>query len=142
MDDAEAEGRRWQSDQVLIESVGQGALTGRASTGSTVASLAAEMSGAYAPPLYGVLVAARRADGQPPAGWYPEERLTLPEAIRGFTYDAAYAAFEEESRGTIEPGKLADFTILEQNPYDVAPSQLFELKVKYTVVGGEIVYPK
>jgi predicted amidohydrolase YtcJ len=95
-------------------------------------------------PFFGIYSAVTRQDqaGQPPTGWYPEQRLTLPEAIRGFTYDAAYAAFEEESRGTIEPGKLADFTIIEQNPYDVAPSQLFKMKVKYTVVGGEIVYPE
>lgn len=74
------------------------------------------------------------------ANWYPEEKLTLAEAIRGFTLDAAYAAFEEESRGTIEPGKLADLTIVHGNPYAIAPESLGDVRVKMTVVGGEVVH--
>nr|MDP9362399.1 amidohydrolase family protein [Acidobacteriota bacterium] len=78
--------------------------------------------------------------GNPADGWYPDQRLTLPEAIRGFTSDAAYAAFEESSRGTIEPGKLADLTIVEGDLYSASASQLFATKVRYTVVGGEVVF--
>ena len=62
------------------------------------------------------------------------------EAIRGFTKDAAYAAFEENSRGTIEPGKLADLTIVEGDLYSMPQSELFKARVRYTVVGGEIMY--
>ncbi len=88
-------------------------------------------------PWFGIYSAVTRQDqrGNPPGGWYPEQKLTLAEAIRGFTLDAAYAAFEESSRGTIEPGKLADFTIV-----DIDERQLFKTKVRYTVVGGEVVY--
>ena len=93
-------------------------------------------------PFFGIYAAVTRQDqkGWPAAGWYPEQKLTLGEAIRGFTSDAAYAAFEETSRGTIEPGKLADFTIIEGNVYTMPQSELFKAKVRYTVVGGEIVY--
>ncbi|HYM61459.1 MAG TPA: amidohydrolase [Thermoanaerobaculia bacterium] len=93
-------------------------------------------------PFFGIYSAVTRQDqkGQPEGGWYPTQRLTLAEAIRGFTKDAAYAAFEEDSRGSIEPGKLADFTIVHENPYEIPSSQLWRMTVKYTVVGGEIVY--
>jgi predicted amidohydrolase YtcJ len=93
-------------------------------------------------PFFGIYSAVTRQDQQdnPPVGWFPDQKLTLPEAIRGFTSDAAYAAFEEPSRGTIEPGKLADLTIVEGDLYAAPQSQLFATKVRYTVVGGEMVY--
>jgi hypothetical protein len=93
-------------------------------------------------PFFGIYAAVTRQDqkGWPAGGWYPDQKLTLAEAIRGFTLDAAYAAFEEKSRGTIEPGKLADFTVVEGNLYSMPPSELFKAKVRYTVVGGHIVY--
>ena len=91
-------------------------------------------------PWFGIDSAVTRQNhqGQPPGGWYPEQKLTLAEAIRGFTLDAAYAAFEEDSRGTIEPGKLADFTIVDGDVY--ASSSLFATKTRMTVVGGDVVY--
>ena len=93
-------------------------------------------------PFFGLYSAVTRQDqqGNPPGGWYPDQKLTLAEAIRGFTADAAYAAFEESSRGTIEPGKLADLTIVEGDLYVMPPSQLFSTTVRYTVVGGDVVY--
>jgi predicted amidohydrolase YtcJ len=93
-------------------------------------------------PFFGIYAAVTRQDqkGWPAGGWYPDQRLTLAEAIRGFTKDAAYAAFEENSRGTIEPGKLADLTIVEGDLYAMPQSELFKAKVRYTVVGGEIIY--
>ncbi len=93
-------------------------------------------------PFFGLYSAVTRQDqkGNPAGGWYPGQKLTMAEAIRGFTSDAAYAAFEESSRGTIEPGKLADLTIVDGDLYAAPQSQLFATKVKYTVVGGEVVY--
>ena len=93
-------------------------------------------------PFLGIHAAVTRQDAKnwPEGGWYPGERLTLNEAIKGFTYDAAYAAFEESTRGTIEPGRLADFTIVEGDPFTTDPTELDSMKVRYTVVGGEIVY--
>ena len=93
-------------------------------------------------PFFGIYAAVTRQDQKqwPAGGWYPSERLTLAEAIRGFTADAAYAAFEEKSRGTIEPGKLADFTIVEGDLYATPAADLYKTKVLYTVVGGEVVF--
>jgi predicted amidohydrolase YtcJ len=93
-------------------------------------------------PFFGIYAAVTRQDqkGWPAGGWYPDQKLTLAEAIRGFTKDAAYAAFEENSRGTIEPGKLADLTIIEGDLFAMPQSDLFKAKVRYTVVGGDIVY--
>ena len=93
-------------------------------------------------PFFGIYAAVTRQDqkGWPEGGWYPSQRLTLAEAIRGFTSDAAYAAFEEGSRGTIEPGKLADFTIVDDDLFAMPTSDLWRAKVRATVVGGEMVY--
>jgi len=93
-------------------------------------------------PFFGIYSAVTRQDqsGNPAGGWFPDQRLTLAEAIRGFTSDAAYAAFQEDSRGTIEPGKLADFTIVDGDFYSAPASTLFKTKVRYTIVGGEVVY--
>jgi hypothetical protein len=68
------------------------------------------------------------------------EALSLAEAIRGFTSDAAFAAFQEQSRGTIEPGKLADFTIVEGNVFAAPARDLYKTRVTHTVVGGVVVY--
>jgi len=94
-------------------------------------------------PFFGIYSAVTRQDqqGNPPGGWYPDQRLTLAEAVRGFTSDAAYAAFEEASRGTIEPGKLADFTVVAGDFYAMPHAELFRTKVKATVVGGAVVFP-
>lgn len=93
-------------------------------------------------PWFGIYSAVTRQNhqGEPAGGWYPEQKLTLAEAIRGFTLDAAFAAFEDSSRGTIEVGKLADFTIVDGDVY--ASTSLFATKTRMTVVGGEVVYAK
>jgi predicted amidohydrolase YtcJ len=93
-------------------------------------------------PFHGLFAAVTRQDqkGHPDGGWYPSQKLTLAEALRGFTIDAAYAAFEESSRGTIEPGKLADFTIVEGNFFETPAEDLWKAKVRATVVGGDVVY--
>ena len=95
-------------------------------------------------PFFGIYAAVTRQDQKayPEGGWYPKERLTLAEAIRGFTSDAAFAAFEESTRGTIEPGKMADFTIVDRNPYDTPAAELFKLQPVFTIVAGEVVYSK
>jgi predicted amidohydrolase YtcJ len=93
-------------------------------------------------PFFGIYAAVTRQDQKswPAGGWYPDQKLTLPEAIRGFTADAAYAAFEEGTRGTIEPGKLADLTIVDGDFFAAPQSELFRTKVRMTVVGGRVVY--
>ncbi len=68
------------------------------------------------------------------------ERITLYEALKLFTVNAARIGFEEQLKGKIEPGKLADFTVLSDNPYSVKPEEVGEIKVEMTIVGGQIVY--
>jgi predicted amidohydrolase YtcJ len=98
----------------------------------------------YVNPFFGIYSAVTRQDheGKPAEGWYPGERLTLAEALRGFTLDAAWAGFDEKTRGTIEPGKLADFTIVEGDFFADPVARLWDAKVRCTVVGGEIVWTR
>jgi len=69
------------------------------------------------------------------------ERITLYEALKLFTVNGARIGFEEHLKGSIEPGKLADFTVLSDNPYAVKPEEVGKIKVEMTIVGGKIVFP-
>jgi predicted amidohydrolase YtcJ len=93
-------------------------------------------------PWHGIHAAVTRKDlsGHPPGGWYPDQRLTIEEALRGFARGAAYAAFEETRRGTIAPGMDADLTITSTDPTSSDPQQLHATKVLYTIVGGKIAH--
>ncbi|MEE9270942.1 MAG: amidohydrolase [Candidatus Krumholzibacteria bacterium] len=93
-------------------------------------------------PLWGVYAAVTRQDHSewPEGGWYPDERMTVYEAIEGFTTAAAFASFEEHLKGSIEPGKFADFTIVDHDLFEIAPGEILETSVRYTIVGGKVVY--
>ncbi len=93
-------------------------------------------------PLVGLHTAVTRQDldNRPEGGWIPEQRLTLPEAISGYTLDAAFASFEEDIKGSIEVGKLADLAVLSQDLFKVLPRKIAETEVMMTLVGGEVVY--
>jgi len=71
-----------------------------------------------------------------------EERLTVEEALKTYTLNAAYASFDEDKRGTIEAGKLADLTMLSDDPLAVAADRIKQIKVDMTIVGGKIVYAR
>jgi predicted amidohydrolase YtcJ len=73
---------------------------------------------------------------------WPEESITLEEAIRVYTLNGAYASFEERIKGTLEPGKLADVVVLETDLRSVQPEELGRVRVDYTIVGGRIVYAR
>jgi hypothetical protein len=70
----------------------------------------------------------------------PEFRLTPEEALRAVTLDAAWQTFDEKIKGSIEAGKLADFTILSENPLSVAPEKIKDIQVKEVIMGGKSVY--
>ena len=97
-----------------------------------------------ADPLWGIHAAVTRKDmkGKPRGAFYPNERITVEEAVRMFTVGGAYAAFQEGQKGTLEPGKLADFVVLSGDPFRVAPDEIKDLGVEMTVVGGEVEYQK
>jgi predicted amidohydrolase YtcJ len=93
-------------------------------------------------PFYGIYAAITRQDaqGKPEGGWYPEQRMTLEEALRGYTIEAAYAEFEENQKGSIEKGKLADLIVISKDPTAIAPVELLGISVLKTFVAGKLVY--
>ena len=70
----------------------------------------------------------------------PQEKLAPMEALRAYTINGAYASFEENIKGSIEPGKLADMVVLSENPLEFDPWEIRNIKVEKTIIGGEIVY--
>ncbi len=95
-------------------------------------------------PMLGLYAAVTRQTlkGQPATGWFPGERISIEDAIRAYTYNTAYANFEEEIKGSIEAGKLADLTVLSKNLLRVSPNEYLTTEVVYTIVGGKIVYQR
>ena len=79
-------------------------------------------------------------EGTPPGGWLPRQRITLKQAIDGYTLGAAFAGFREKSEGSIETGKLADLIVVSQNLFEIPVTRIHDTKVLYTLVGGKIVY--
>jgi predicted amidohydrolase YtcJ len=92
--------------------------------------------------MRGIHVAVNRTtvEGTPRGGWYPEGRISLEAALRHFTRDAAYAAFLEEQVGTLRAGMLADFVVLDRDPFALPTDSLFTVQVERTVVGGRMTY--
>jgi len=95
-------------------------------------------------PMYGLYAATTRKTltGEPEGGWFPEEIISIEEAIRAYTVHTAYANFEEDIKGSITPGKLADIAVLDQNLLEIDPANLPEVNTLYTIVDGKIVYER
>jgi hypothetical protein len=96
-------------------------------------------------PVYGLYAAVSRQTlkGEPRPGWFPDQRLTIEEAIEAYTKGPAWASFEEDVKGTLEPGRYADLAVFDTNLVEVgqnAPARLLEAKVLYTIAGGKVVY--
>jgi len=93
-------------------------------------------------PLRGFYAAITRQDrdGNPPGGWFSDQRMSREEALKSWTLDGAYAAFEETTKGSLTPGKLADFVMLSRDIMKATPSEILKTRVTLAVVGGEVVY--
>lgn len=93
-------------------------------------------------PFYGLHAAVTRTDheGRPAGGWHPEQAMTLVEAFRAFTLDAAYAQHQEGAIGSLEPGKWADFILIDRDLFQIPPADIWKIKVEQTWVGGRRVY--
>ena len=79
-------------------------------------------------------------EGQPQGGWIPQQRISVAQAIAGYTINAAYAGHREKTEGSLEPGKLADLIIVSQNPFEIDPLRIGKTQVILTMVGGRVVY--
>jgi predicted amidohydrolase YtcJ len=95
-------------------------------------------------PLYGVYAAVTRRtlDDKNPGGWIPEQKISVEETVRAFTWGSAYAEFQENWKGTLEPGKLADFVILSEDIFSIDPTKIRDVTVLKTVVGGKLVFER
>jgi predicted amidohydrolase YtcJ len=93
-------------------------------------------------PLIGIYSAATRQkiDGSPLGGWYPNERISVEEAVKAYTINAAFASGEEAIKGSIQVGKLADLVVLSKNIFTIPKNEIPDVKVDMTVFDGTIVY--
>jgi predicted amidohydrolase YtcJ len=93
-------------------------------------------------PLTSLYAAVTRAtlDGKHPRGWFPEQKLTVAEAIEAYTLGSAYAEFQEKDKGSIAVGKLADMILLSDDVFAIEPEAIRNVTVELTIVGGRVVY--
>ncbi|HEU4413574.1 MAG TPA: amidohydrolase [Candidatus Angelobacter sp.] len=93
-------------------------------------------------PMGGVYAAVTRAtlDGKNPSGWIPEQKLTVSEAVEAYTMGSAYAEFQEKEKGSITPGKLADFVVLSDDIFKIPPAAIKNVKVEATFLGGKLIF--
>jgi len=101
-----------------------------------------DWSVAPATPLEGIYAAVTRRtlDGANPGGWVPEQKISVEEALRAYTADAAYASFEENRKGTLKAGMLADFVLIDRDLTAIPPETIRDARILETVVGGKVVY--
>ena len=85
-------------------------------------------------------VTRRTLDGKNPDGWVPEQKISVEETVRAYTYGSAYAEFQEGVKGTITPGKLADLVILSSDIFKIDPKEIDKVRVVLTMVDGRVVY--
>ena len=93
-------------------------------------------------PMLGVYAAVTRAtlDGKNPDGWFPEQKLTVAETVSAYTLGSAYAEFQDQEKGSISIGKLADMVILSDDIFSIQPEKIKEVKALRTFVGGKLVW--
>ena len=93
-------------------------------------------------PLLGLQAAVTRQtpEGEPPGGWFPAQRLTLEEAITGYTHQYAWVFHREQQLGSLTSGKWADITVLEQDLFHLDPQEWPSVNVEMTIIDGEVVY--
>ena len=95
-------------------------------------------------PMLGVYAAVTRRtlDDKNPGGWVPEQKITVGEALRAYTYGNAWATFNEQKWGTLAVGRFADVVVLDRDPFAVQPESLGTIKPRITIAGGKVVYRK
>ena len=93
-------------------------------------------------PMTGLYAAVTRAtlEGKNPGGWFPEQKLTLEQAIQAYTMGSAFAEFREKEKGSLAPGKLADVVLLDSDLFSMAAGKIKDVAARCTIVGGKVVY--
>jgi predicted amidohydrolase YtcJ len=135
---------RWAGDAIGAERARTSyALRSLIDSGARVA-LGSDWYVAPANPIDGIYAAVTRRtlDGGNTGGWVPEEKITVEQALRGYTYEGAYASFEENVKGTLKPGMLADMVLIDRDLTAIPPEAIRDAKVLKTIVGGRIVYSR
>jgi hypothetical protein len=93
-------------------------------------------------PLEGIYAAVTRRtlDGRNPGGWVPQQKISVEDAVRAYTANAAYSSFDESRKGILSKGRLADFVMLDRNIFEIPPEEINAVRVRLTVVGGKQVF--
>jgi predicted amidohydrolase YtcJ len=87
-------------------------------------------------------VTRRSTEGDPAGGWWPQERLSIADAIRCYTAESAYASFEEREKGQLAPGMLADLVVHSRDLLTIKPEEILQTEAVITILGGRVVYEK
>ncbi len=95
-------------------------------------------------PILGVYAAVTRRtlDGKHPDGWIPEQKVTVAEALRAYTWGNAWGTFNESKWGTLAPGNFADVVVVDRNLFLMPPDSLDRARVRYTIAGGKVVFAR
>src|SRR5690606_16085909 len=95
-------------------------------------------------PILGIYAAVTREtlDGKNPGGWFPEQKISVEDALRAYTVNNAYAGFQENKTGMLKAGHYADFVILDKNLITIPPDEIKDVKVVQTTINGKTVYRK
>jgi predicted amidohydrolase YtcJ len=140
-----ASDRPWAIDRLGEKRIREGAYMWK----SLLTSGARIVNGTDAPveplnpiPCFYASVTRKTLKGEPEGGYEPEQKMTRTQALRSYTIDAAFGAFEEKIKGSIEPGKLADFTVFSHDLMTVPEDSILNTKVLMTIVGGRVVFQK
>ena len=140
----EADDGRWCEKRIGAErSKGTYAFRTLLDSGATLA-FGSDWPVATLNPLEGIKAAVTRQtlDGKHPEGWFPEQKITLDEAIRAFTSGSAYAEFADQAKGTITVGKLADVVVLDRDIYKIPAADIDQARVMLTLMDGRVVYER
>ena len=95
-------------------------------------------------PKYLIHAAVNRTtlEGEPEGGWFPDQKISMHEALKAYTINNAYAAFDDDIRGSLKPGKLADITVCDLNLMEIDPENILDMNIEMTIVDGKIVYSR
>lgn len=107
----------------------------------TVLACGSDWTVAPLDPLTGIYAAVTRQtlDGKNPEGWFPEQKISLEDAIKGYTLNGAYAEFSEHLKGSVERGKLADLVVISRNIFEIPAEEIQKTEVKMTIFNGRII---